>query len=159
MLDQRTSSQATHDWPRDEVVAKPAYRECAYALLRATLGIVFLFAGIGKFMGGVGNFAAELQRQFAGKLPMFIVTPFAYALPFAEVTIGALLVLGLFNVMALILTGLLLMALTFGKVMENDVATVAHNLTYVLINFLLLWLAKYNDYSLDRLLRGKQINQ
>ena len=81
-------------------------------------------------MGGVGSFAAELQQQFAGKLPMFIVAPFAYALPFAEVTIGALLMLGLFNVMALILTGLLLMALTFGKVMGNDTATVAHNLTW-----------------------------
>jgi len=29
----------------------------------------------------MGNFAAALQQQFAGKLPMFIVNPFAYALP------------------------------------------------------------------------------
>lgn len=54
-------------------------------------------------MMGIGNFAAVLHQQFAGKLPMFIVTPFAYALPHVEVTVGTLLVLGLFNTIALIL--------------------------------------------------------
>ena len=130
-------------------------REIAYALLRVTLGLVFLTTGTVKFMTGVGAFAAGLQQEFAGKLPAFIVTPFSYALPFAEVTIGALLVLGLFDVVALVLAGLLLMALTFGKVVENDSATVAHNLIYVLINFVLLSFADYNGYSVDRLRRPK----
>jgi uncharacterized membrane protein YphA (DoxX/SURF4 family) len=91
------------------------YREAAYALLRVTLGLVFLTTGIVKFVSGIGNFAAALQQQFAGKLPMVIVTPFAYGLPFVEVTVGALLILGLFNVSALVIAGLLLMALTFAR--------------------------------------------
>jgi len=53
------------------------YREVGYALLRVTLGMIFLTTGIVKFMMGVGNFAAGMQQQFAGKLPMFFVTPFA----------------------------------------------------------------------------------
>jgi uncharacterized membrane protein YphA (DoxX/SURF4 family) len=53
------------------------YREAAYASLRVTLGFVFLTTGIVKFVSGIGNFAAALQQQFAGKLPMVIVTPFA----------------------------------------------------------------------------------
>ena len=131
------------------------YREAAYALLRVTLGLVFLTTGIVKFVSGIGNFAAALQQQFAGKLPMVIVTPSAYGLPFVEVTVGALLILGLFNVSALVIAGLLLMALTFGKTAVNDSATVAGNLSYVLIIFALLWLAGYNGYSIDRMRHSK----
>jgi uncharacterized membrane protein YphA (DoxX/SURF4 family) len=45
------------------------HREVAYSLLRLTLGIVFLFAGIGKFKAGIGNFAGGMLQQFSGKLP------------------------------------------------------------------------------------------
>lgn len=131
------------------------YPEPAYALLRVTLGLIFLTTGIVKFMMGLTVFAAGLQQEFAGKLPMFVVIPFSYALPFAEVTLGALLVLGLTNSIVLVLTGLLLMALTFGKVVENDSATVAHNLIYVLITFVLLNFANHNHYSVDGLRRRK----
>lgn len=96
-----------------------------------------------------------MQQQFAGKLPTFIVTPFAYALPFVEVAVGALLIFGLFNVMALVLAGLLLIGLTFGMTLVNETATVAGNLSYVLITFVLLWLAEHNGYSIDRLRRGR----
>jgi len=130
------------------------YREGAYALLRVTLGVVFLFSGVGKFMGGIGNFADKMQQQFAGKLPPALVVPFSYALPFMEVLFGALIVLGLFSAVALVLSGLLLVALTFGTVMQNDFPTVAHNVQYELVNFVLLWLADYNGFSVDRLRRG-----
>jgi thiosulfate dehydrogenase [quinone] large subunit len=131
------------------------HREAAYALLRVTLGVIFLFYGIGKFMGGVGIFAGGMNQRFAGKLPSALVLPFAYTLPFAEVIIGLLLLLGLFNGLALVLSGLLLLVLTFGTVMLGDAATVAHNLQYALVNFILLYLVDYNGYSIDRLLRGR----
>jgi uncharacterized membrane protein YphA (DoxX/SURF4 family) len=44
------------------------HREAAYALLRVTLGVVFLFNGIGKFMGGIGNFAVHGLVRVRGKL-------------------------------------------------------------------------------------------
>ena len=128
-------------------------REAAYALLRATLGMIFLTTGIAKLNIGVGNFARLLLQGFAGKLPTFVVAPFAYALPFVEAALGALLVAGLFNRIALVASGVLSIVLTFGKVVENDVATVAHNLIYAVINFLLLSLAEQNSYSVDRLRR------
>ena len=131
-------------------------QEAAYALLRVTLGVVFLFSGIGKFLGGVGAFAAGLEHEFAGKLPAMLVAPFAYALPFAEVALGALLVLGLFNTWALVLVGLELVALTFGKVVDGDFATAAHNVQFALVNFVLLWLADYDGFSIDRLLRRRR---
>src|SRR2546421_9923714 len=116
---------------------------------------MFLFFGIGKFMGGVGNFAGGTAQHFAGKLPSALVLAFGYALPFAEVILGTLILLGLFNVFALSLSGLLLVALTFGTVMLGDAPTVAHNVQYALVNFVLLWLVDLNRYSIDGLMRRK----
>jgi len=127
------------------------HREIAYALLRLTLGIVFLFAGIGKFMGGLGHFVGTMNQQFSGKLPAAIVMPFAYVLPFGEVTVGALIVLGLFTRVGLTLSGLLLIGLTFGTVMLGDFPTVAHNVQYGLVNFVLLWLADLDNFSIDHM--------
>jgi hypothetical protein len=53
------------------------------------------------------------------------------------------------------LSGLLLVGLTFGTVMLGEAPTVAHNLQYALVNFVLLWLLDLNRYSLDSLFRGK----
>jgi thiosulfate dehydrogenase [quinone] large subunit len=127
-------------------------REIAYALLRMTLGIMFLFFGIGKFTMGIGNFASGMQQNFAGKLPSFLLGPFAYILPFAEVTIGLLLLLGLLNVFGLILAGLLMIALVFGMVLQGQAPIVANNVFYGVVIFILLWSAEYNRFSLDRLL-------
>jgi thiosulfate dehydrogenase [quinone] large subunit len=131
------------------------YREIAYALLRVTLGVIFLTTGIGKLIFGIGNFAAGLEQEFAGKLPMFMVIPFGYVLPFLEVAVGILLVLGLFSAIALVFAELLLMSLTFGMMVVNNSAVVAGNLSYVLIVFVLLWLVDSNRYSVDRLLERK----
>jgi len=135
-------------------VKRTTQREIGYALLRLTFGVVFLFSGIGKFRGGIGNFAGNMLQQFSGKLPAVLVQPFAYMLPFAETIIGALIVLGLFTTAALSLSGLLLAALTFGTVMLGEFPTVAHNVQYGLVNFVLLWAFAYNRYSLDQAIRG-----
>jgi len=123
---------------------KMNHRETAYALLRVTMGVIFLFYGVGT-----------MNQQFSGKLPAFMVMPFAYAIPFAEVTAGLLILLGLFTRLGLIISGLLLIGLTFGMVILGQAPTVAHNLQYALVNFVLLWLSDLNRYSLDRLIHRK----
>lgn len=134
-----------------------SHREAAYALLRITFGVVFLFNGIGKLMGGVGNFVGGMNQRFAGKLPAILVMPFSYTLPFAELLLGAFIVFGLFTRSGLLLTGLLLAALTFGTVMLADFGTVAHNTQYALVNFVLLWLVDLNRYSLDGFFRKERL--
>jgi thiosulfate dehydrogenase [quinone] large subunit len=131
------------------------HREVAYALLRVTMGVIFLFYGIGKFIGGIGNFVGSMNQHFAGKLPAAMVMPFAYVLPFGEVIAGTLILLGLFTRVGLTLSGLLLVGLTFGTVMLGDAPTVAHNLQYALVNFVLLWLVDLNRYSLDKIFHRK----
>jgi thiosulfate dehydrogenase [quinone] large subunit len=127
-------------------------REAAYALLRITMGVIFLFYGIGKFMVGISAFAAGTNQHFAGKLPSMIVLPFVYILPFGEVVAGLLILVGLFTRIGLMVSGLLLIGLTFGTVILGDPPTVADNLQYALVNFVLLWLVDLNRYSLDTLL-------
>ena len=80
-----------------------------------------------------------------------MVMPFAYTIPFGEVISGLLILLGLFTRVGLTISGLLLIGLTFGTVMLGDPPTVAHNLQYALVNFVLLWLVDLNRYSLDAL--------
>jgi thiosulfate dehydrogenase [quinone] large subunit len=126
-------------------------RETAYGLLRVTMGVIFLFYGIGKFMGGLSNFVGGMNQHFSGKLPAAMVMPFAYAIPFCEVISGLLILLGLFTRVGLVISGLLLIGLTFGTVILGDPPTVAHNLQYALVNFVLLWLVDLNRYSLDAL--------
>src|SRR5437762_11576354 len=130
-------------------------REIAYALTRITYGVIFLFYGIGKFMGGLSNFVGGMNQQFSGKLPAFMVMPFAYAIPFCETISGVLIVLGLFTRLGLTLSGLLLIGLTFGVVMLGHPDVVAHNLIYVLVNFVLLWFADLNSFSADQLIGRK----
>ena len=130
-------------------------RETAYALTRITYGVIFLFYGIGKIRGGVSNFVGGMNQEFSGKLPAAMVMPFAYFIPFAETISGALILLGLFTRVGLTLSGLLLIGLTFGVVILGQAPTVAHNLQYVLLNFLLLWLVDLNRYSVDGLLARK----
>ena len=100
-------------------------------------------------MAGVGSFASGLESRFAGKLPSVLVLPFAYMLPFAEITLGALLIFGLFCSEALVLAGLLMVLLTFGTLMEPSPETVAHNVLFALVIFVLLLFTEYNRFSLD----------
>jgi len=113
------------------------------------MGVIFLFYGVGKFIAGLTNFVGGMNQRFAGKLPAAMVMPFAYVLPFGEVTSGLLILLGLFTRVGLTISGLLLIGLTFGTVMLGDAPTVAHNLQYAMVNFVLLWLVDLNRYSLD----------
>ena len=131
------------------------HREVAYALMRFAYGVIFLFYGIGKFMSGLRNLVGGLNQQFSGKLPALMVMPFAYFIPFAETTSGALILLGLLTRAGLTLNGLLLIGLTFGLVILGQAPIVAHNLIYVLINFILLWFVDLNQFSVDRLIWRK----
>ena len=124
--------------------------------MRITYGVIFLFYGLGKFMGGLSSFVGGMNQQFSGKLPAFMVMPFAYVLPFGELVSGALILLGLFTRAGLLIAGLLLIGLTFGLVMLGRADGVAHNLIYVLANFILLWFCDLNRLSLDRLFEPKQ---
>lgn len=132
-------------------------REIAYALLRVTVGVMFFFYGVGKLLQGIDTVASGMVQRFeASPLPAWLVALFARMLPFTEVILGTLLILGLFTGAAYLLTQLLLLALTFGTVMEPRPPTVADNVNFALVVFVLFFLMEYNRYSVDRVWRGEE---
>jgi uncharacterized membrane protein YphA (DoxX/SURF4 family) len=130
-------------------------RWLAYAILRLTLGCVFLFYGVGKFVVGVAVTAHGFQEAFAKTwVPPASVYVFSVALPFFEVTAGALLILGLFTRFAAAVAGLLIMALTTGLTIKGNSQDVAMNMGYAVALFILLHRVEDNGLSVDHW-RGK----
>src|SRR3989442_813214 len=106
-------------------------RAAALALGRWCLGLIFLFFGLAKFKNLAG-FAQQTVDQFQKTwLPPFLVRIFGHVLPFAEVVLGALLIVGLFRNVTLFATGFLLVLLTFGEVLQGQAQVVFFNTGYV----------------------------
>jgi thiosulfate dehydrogenase [quinone] large subunit len=126
-------------------------RWLAYAILRVTVGGVFLFYGIGKFVVGVAATAKRFQDGFAKTwLPDGSVYAVSLALPFLEVTIGVLLILGLLTSLAAAVAGLLIAALTIRLTIKGSSQDVAMNMGYAVALFILLHQVEDNEISVDR---------
>src|ERR1017187_2930386 len=110
----------------------------SYAALRFTLGTTFLFHGITRFVSGWSVFADQMVQNFHNTfLPDFMVRPFALSVPPVEVVLGTLLGVGLFTRWTLIAGGLWMIALVFGTTIRQDYSTVAVQLLYALLFFVL----------------------
>jgi thiosulfate dehydrogenase [quinone] large subunit len=114
-------------------------RQLAYAILRVTLGVNMLMHGGVRILGGLNAFAIWMVGQFAQTpLPAGFVRAFALPLPFIEVTIGLLLLLGVATRWALAAGGLMMVPLVFGSSLRSDWNTVMLQMVYAVIYYLLL---------------------
>jgi thiosulfate dehydrogenase (quinone) large subunit len=122
----------------------------AFTLLRVTLGVLILFSGVGKIVGGPGEFATELAERYEETwLPAGLVLFVGHLLPFVEVGLGVPLVLGLFTLPALMGTGVLMLLFTFGTTVVEDHEATGRNAVYALITFVLIWLSGHDRFGLD----------
>lgn len=130
-------------------------RQLAYVVFRLTLGINILVHGAGRIFGpGADAFATTTAAEFSKiPLPAGIVHAFLFVLPFAELVLGALTVLGLFTRWALLLGGLMITVLVFGTAMRSDWNTVGVQMIYAITYYFLLVHRSSNRFSLDALLR------
>ena len=127
----------------------------SYAVLRFTLGTTFLFHGISRFESGWNAFADQMVQNFHNTfLPDFMVRSFALSVPPVEVVLGVMLCLGLFTRWVLIAGGLWMVALVFGTTVRQDYPTVAIQLLYALLFFVLQVWESSNRISLDYLIKG-----
>ena len=123
---------------------------CVTLLLRLAIGLVFLTAGIAKFRMGVGAFAQGVMEMFkATALPGWMVAPYAYALPFLEVSLGFLLLVGLFTRYTFFFTAALTISLMWGMLLLGKGDVVAQNSIFVLLAILGLRWSNENMLSLD----------
>jgi len=125
-------------------------KSAGYAILRVALGVAFFFYGVNKFQMGVSATMEMMGRQFEKTfLPGLLVKGFGAALPSIEVVVGLLLVLGLFTRTALVVAGLVLIALTAGLAILGNAPTVASNLLFLIVIWVLLSHGDDNSLGLD----------
>ena len=150
----------------------PMTRSLTALVLRAGLGMIFLLAGVGKFQAKqAGKYPEMILSQFdparpdekTGQPKQFVlplrpdlVKLFADALPYAEVGLGIALIAGSFTTLTAFLSGVLLLHLLFGQLIQGNVAMYPALLTYLLVNAGVLWLSPVtsNYLSLDGLFFG-----
>ncbi len=124
----------------------------AFLVMRLGMGFTFFFFGLRKVLMYPG-IADIFRERFAETwLPDILVAAFGYSIPFVELILGALVVLGLFTRPALYLMGLTMVTLNFGLAVEGDSQGVAKNIPYLILIGLDILLLNYNKYSLDNLL-------
>jgi thiosulfate dehydrogenase [quinone] large subunit len=122
----------------------------AYALLRIVLGLNLLMHGVSRMLAGPATFASHLVEQFAhAPLPGWSIWGFGMVLPAVEALLGLLLLLGLRTRAALVGGSLLMMVLTFGTALVQNWSVAGTQLNYALIFSVLLFLSRYNGWSLD----------
>jgi thiosulfate dehydrogenase [quinone] large subunit len=135
-------------------------RQLAYGIFRPTLGVNILVHGAGRIFGpGADAFATTTAAEFSKTaLPAGMVHAFLFIVPFAELVLGVLTMLGLFTRWTLALGALLIATLVFGTAMRSDWTTVGVQMIYAITYYLLLLNRDYNRFSLDTLLaRSRQL--
>lgn len=95
----------------------------------------------------VGNFEKSI-------LPEWMVVPFSYLLPIAELVVGILLLIGLFTRASLIAGSLTMLALIFGTTLIESWDSLPSQLIHLAYCALLIgYVEQYDGYSVDKLLR------
>lgn len=126
----------------------------AYAIFRLTFGTNLMLRGVDRiFFLGLDNFANGMVKQFEMTwIGPGMIQPFAHTIPWIEMVMGALLIVGLFTRPALVVGGLLMANLTFGTMFLRNFDLAWLQLTYAIAFFLLLATHSWNVISLDAML-------
>lgn len=139
----------------NETGREPGFRDADLAIaalvLRLGFGVLFLFLGLGKFLAGYGAWVERSGAAFEKTwLPAVLSGAFLHVLPFLEVALGALLLLGLFARVALVVAGFLLVALTFGVILRGDAGDAIRNVILIGAWAVAMAAHGFDRWSLDR---------
>ena len=116
-------------------------------ILRVAMAALFAVAAVSKFLGGIGATVHTFQEMFqATWLPLVLVTPYAYAIAFAEALIAVWLLSGFKLRAAWIFTALVLISLAFGLTVAKQSA--ADIYTFLMVACLGLYVSRYDRCGL-----------
>ena len=125
--------------------------ELAYLILRLTMGVNMLTHGIARMLNLEG-FNSWMIGQFSNTiLPEFMVSFSSYMIPFTELILGILLILGLFTSRAFLVGGLLIVLLVFGSGLQENWNVMSSQMIYAVFFFILSYFIELNKFSIDRL--------
>lgn len=138
----------------------PLVRSLVALILRVGLGLLMLAAGYNKLHPPKPEMAYSVEGMVemfkATPLPAEAVRPFAKALPYAELYLGATLVVGLGTMLNAFLAGVLLLQLLVGLLVLGDPTAAPPMFSYLLVCAGVIWLSpvRTNWFSIDGLLFG-----
>jgi len=145
--------------------ASPWWFHLVALLGRASLGLYFLLAGVGKLRielrEGMGTFYegpfASLRPAW---LPDVVAGPYGYALPWAEVVVGTMLALGLATRLSAVLIALMLTSFTVALTLERGLGGGGpgpFHANFVMLPLALMFVVLGGGLvSVDALFRGKR---
>ena len=129
----------------------------AYLLLRVSLGVNFFGHGFFRLLRGAGAFAETAVKGIdKGPLPHSFTFMFLYTTPFLELSLGVLLILGLFTRVSLVIGALFMIALTIGTTSIQNWEGAATQLEYSLVFIFMLWFVEANSLSFDGLMARRR---
>jgi len=125
----------------------------SYLMMRLAIAASMFGHGLVR-LPKLKSFSGWMVNSFQhSMLPQMLVSPFSYALPVAEFSVGLLLLLGLFTKSASILGSLLMISLIFGTAMIENWEAIPSQLIHVLFFVALLQFSEQNLWSLDALIK------
>lgn len=134
-------------------------------LLRIGLGVLMLVAAVGKFTLPEGatflhvrpEFYQSLEKMFGNSwLPEIVWRPFGHSIPWVELTLGILLILGIARFWAGIVGALYMLGLAFGMMVTQQHTTVASNYMYFGMFAAYVILSRHDGFCVDRLFRRRR---
>ncbi len=133
-----------------EVAGSPTNLQIGYFLFRVIAGVNLFFHGFMRVLTGVSAWEVPTAALFADTfLPMPLVHAFLYTIPFIEVALGALIILGVFTRWALIGGLIFMLVLVFGHTARQNWGGAHTVMHYGLYYWILLALLSQNWMSLD----------
>lgn len=121
--------------------------------IRLTIALSFFVHGLVR-IPKIATFTQYMLARFEPTfLPKGIIILFSYALPFAEFTIGLLLLLGLFTRQALALGCVLMLCLVWGTALIEDWASLPTQFIHIAFMAFLLNALPQNGYAMDNLIK------
>ena len=132
-------------------------QELALAAFRFVMGFNMFMHGAARIFGHLSEFIGKTTQQFAPTiLPPPLVQLYATTLPFVELVLGGLLLLGLGTRWSLVALLLLTASFMFGMSLLQNWSVVGSQVVYALAFFILLYLNRPNRFSVDWLLRKRK---
>jgi thiosulfate dehydrogenase [quinone] large subunit len=123
-----------------------------YLLARLPIAVSMLGHGLDR-IPKIQVFSDHLAGQFSKTiLPLKLVIPFSTVLPFVELGVGILLLLGLFTRFACVIGLIAMLALILGSCLIEQWDNVLSQMLYGLYFVMLYYYAFYNRYSFDSLI-------
>lgn len=118
-------------------------------ILRLAIAMLFAVAAIYKFIGGIGTIVQMFQGMFKDTwLPMFLVTPYAYAIAYIEALIAVWLLSGFKLRAGWVFASLVLLSLAFGLTVAKQSS--ADIFVYLVIACIGIYVSRYDHCGIGK---------